>query len=114
MPLVLDAVSCKHQVLFWARFYAALASDALFLGVHLHGFLLKPFGVVAPHTPQGTGFHEKGCPDAWSIVDGESLDVENQCHFALNVATKLLLFSGTAQDLSYLFISCEQLFVSYE
>jgi hypothetical protein len=60
-----------------AYFYAALASDALFLRVQFHGFFRKPLRVVAPHATQGTSLHEDGSPDAWPVVDGKPLDVED-------------------------------------
>jgi hypothetical protein len=36
------------------------------------------FGIGTPETAQGTTFHENRRPDAWPVVDAETLDVENE------------------------------------
>jgi hypothetical protein len=37
---------------------------------------------VTPYAAQRASFHEKGRPDAWAVVDGISLDVEDiHCRF---------------------------------
>lgn len=38
---------------------------------------MLPFGVVAPEALHGTTLEEHGCANARSVVQGETLDVEN-------------------------------------
>jgi hypothetical protein len=42
-----------------------------------HGPGIDSFGVVTPDTPQGTALNEYGCADSGTIMDRETLYLEN-------------------------------------
>ena len=56
---------------------AFAAGDAAVGKVTKLGVGMLPFGVVAPEALHGTTLEEHGCANARSIVQGETLDVEN-------------------------------------
>ena len=64
------------QRFFFAGFYATLAANALALFVEYLAMRTPTFWVVAPDTAQRATFHEEGRPYARTIIDGISLDVE--------------------------------------
>jgi len=56
---------------------ALAAGDTSFGYVAELWFRVLPFGIVAPEAAHGASFQEHGCADARSIVQGETLNVEN-------------------------------------
>ena len=57
---------------------ARLTADAPRLLVEQLRLRIPALRVVAPDAAQRTALHEDGCADAWPVVDGVALDVEDE------------------------------------
>ena len=53
--------------------------------------------IVAPHTPQRTSFQEDGCPYAWPVIDGISLNVKDN-HWRTPALLKIPQFCFRVPD----------------
>ena len=72
---------------------ATVAADAFVSLEQPLGLRPPRFGVVAPHTPQRTSLGEERRADAWAVVDGVALYIENN-HF---VRVRVILCAKIAE-----------------
>jgi hypothetical protein len=78
----------------WAREKAVSAVDALVGVEHDLWFRVDSLWVLAPETVKRATLQKDGCADAWSVVDREPLDVEDNTLVSFGVQ----VFSGTIND----------------
>ena len=65
----------------WARLEAVPAVDALVIIEHDLGIGTDALGVLAPEAVERAALQENGRADAWTVVDGEPLDIEDDALF---------------------------------
>ncbi len=68
----------KRMGMVGACIYACAAGDAASRGIADFRTEQAPFRVMAPEATQRASFQENGCPDAGAVMDGKTLNIEDE------------------------------------